>query len=99
MKTVTILYIMPGDYTSQLQFQSKTCSKDVYEYSTDATEYTKYLPKTYTNSVNNYTHLDLGQQVYVLSSYWYKDAIYFLKYQYEGNIEFRSFYRNKKMAI
>lgn len=83
-----------GDYTFQTEFQSKTCSKDVYEYTTTQAEYTKYMPKKYTNSVNNYTHLDLGQQVYVLSSYWSKDAIYFLKYQYNGSIEFRSFYRN-----
>lgn len=90
---------MPGDYTQSTNLSSTTCSKNIYEYSSYASDYTKYLPKTYTNSVNNYSHLDLGQQVYVLSSYWNKEAIYFLKYQYEGNIEFRSFYRNKTMDL
>lgn len=88
-----------GDYTYSTEFQSKTCSKNIYEYSTNAADYTKYLPKKYTNSVNDYEYLDLGQQVYVLSSYWYKEAIYFLKYEYDDKIEFRSFYRNKTMAL
>lgn len=87
-----------GDYTFTTQLSSTTCSKNIYEYSSNnPSAYTMYLPKTYTTSVNDYSHLDLGQEVYVLSSYWHEEAIYFLKYQYNGKIEFRSFYRNKTM--
>lgn len=86
-----------GDYQNSTDdLASKTCSKDVYEYTTTQAEYTKYLPKTYTNSVNNYSHLDLGQQVYVLNSSlssYYNGKIYFIKYSYEDKIEFKSFYR------
>lgn len=77
---------------------TKTVSNNVYQQyfsrsqGNDA-EYTKYMPVQNDIMNNDYQHLDLGQDVYILSgnSSMYTGYVYFLKYQKDSEFSFRSF--------
>lgn len=94
----TLWFPGEGKNRNSLRYTWKSYGDNIYAANNNNADYTHYMPQiTYDYNVHDYSYLDLGQQVYLLisSSTSYDGKIYFLKYQYDGKIEFRSFYRNR----
>lgn len=71
-------------------------SDNVYQNNSVTSAYTMYFPLNYEVKNAQYNNLDLGVQIYTLSTYYSKESIFFARFpdpENPNNFMLKSFYR------